>query len=218
MSNDDLTFVQRCALIILTLENREVANVELEKVLRLALKKDQRDFLKDKHKCITVRQERKGGPVWMTITDAGKNRAIAELGSPVPTGAGAGGAALYRILATLKTFLDSTGTAPATFFGMKIAEPAADVVVRTADDLETLIRKAYGVVAKRSGDFVMLSRLRPRLGDVARDEVDAALKRLNRAPDVSLVPESNQKGLTEEDRDAAVIIGNQDRHLISIGL
>jgi hypothetical protein len=43
------------------------------------------------------------------------------------------------------------------------------------------------------------------------------LIQLSRAPDVDIVPESNQKVLTPDERAAAVSIGNQDMHLISIG-
>jgi len=39
---------------------------------------------------------------------------------------------------------------------------------------------------------------------------------LSYARDVKIVPESNQKTLKQADRDAAVSIGNQDRHLIAI--
>ena len=62
-----------------------------------------------------------------------------------------------------------------------------------------------------------LTRLRPLLADVPRVEVDAALRRMNRMPDVNLVPESNQKTLTPRDREAAVTIGDQDKHLREIG-
>jgi hypothetical protein len=221
MSNDELTFTQRCALLILMIEDREVPNAELEKVLRLTLERKQRDALAKKE-LILVDQSRPRGPLSMKITKAGKKRAIAEIDLPVPAGAGAGGAALFRVFATLKVFLDNAGIPPARFFEAKatsssVIEPQIVEVV-AAEDLETLIRKTYGVVAKRSGDFVLLSRLRSRLGIVSRTDVDAALKKLNRAPDVSLVPESNQKMLTDEDREAAVVIGNQDRHLIAIGL
>ncbi len=40
---------------------------------------------------------------------------------------------------------------------------------------------------------------------------------MNRLPDVNLIPESNQKALEARDREAAVSIGNQDKHLLSIG-
>ena len=42
------------------------------------------------------------------------------------------------------------------------------------------------------------------------------IARLRRAADVSLIPEENQKTLTDEERAAAVVVGNQQNHLLSI--
>ena len=55
------------------------------------------------------------------------------------------------------------------------------------------------------------------LADVARAEVDAALRLMNRMSDVAIAPASNQKALTDTDREAAVIIGDEDKHLLWIG-
>lgn len=93
---------------------------------------------------------------------------------------------------------------------------------RRAAEVEGAVRKAYAD-ARRHQRFnnpqgwVKLSDLRAELGDrYPREEVDDALQRLNRTPDVNLVPESNQKMLTGPERSAAVILGNQDKHAISI--
>jgi hypothetical protein len=61
-----------------------------------------------------------------------------------------------------------------------------------------------------------LAALRKHLTEVPRDELDAALLRLERQPGVSLIPEENRKTLTEDDRAAALRIGNEDNHLIAI--
>jgi hypothetical protein len=58
--------------------------------------------------------------------------------------------------------------------------------------------------------------LRDELGGASREEVDVALHALYRTPEVSLIPEENQKGLTAADRAAAVVIGDQNKHLIAI--
>ncbi|MEU8175856.1 hypothetical protein AB0C14_23500 [Microbispora hainanensis] len=86
-----------------------------------------------------------------------------------------------------------------------------------SEDIETLIRKAYAQLADRPNAWVSLTQLRPLLGDTPRDKVDAALRHMIGLPDVRLVPESNQKMLTDEDRGAAVVIGDQAKHLILIG-
>ena len=48
--------------------------------------------------------------------------------------------------------------------------------------------------------------------------VDDALRRLSRDAGVNIVPESNQKMLTDADRRAALHLGGQDTHLLAIGV
>lgn len=93
-------------------------------------------------------------------------------------------------------------------------------------DLEACIRAAYTVLATYPGAWVGLARIRDELMNMqARkgmafpfpaSEVDAALNRMMDADDVNLVPESNQKSLTDRDQKAAVWIGGQWKHLMSI--
>ncbi|GHH72851.1 hypothetical protein GCM10017673_28420 [Streptosporangium violaceochromogenes] len=86
-----------------------------------------------------------------------------------------------------------------------------------AADVEARIRTAYTELAPEAGAWVSLTRLRPLLGDVARAQVDDVLTLMNRMPDVNIVPESNRKALSPQDRNAAVTIGDQEKHLLSIG-
>ncbi len=84
--------------------------------------------------------------------------------------------------------------------------------------LQDRIRSAYNVCSDYTPrTWVGLARLRTWLRDVPREEQDAALIMLSREPDVNIVPESNQKTLTVADREAALWMGNQWKHLISIG-
>jgi hypothetical protein len=92
-------------------------------------------------------------------------------------------------------------------------EPAA----QSDTDLQTRIRQAYGSLAQYPGAWVRLTALRPMLGNAPTADVNDALRRLEQAPDVNIVPESNQKTLTAEDQAAAVRIGDQDKHLLAIG-
>jgi hypothetical protein len=55
------------------------------------------------------------------------------------------------------------------------------------------------------------------LEDVSRDAVDAELDRMVEQPDVQLMAELHQRSLTDEDRKAAVDIGDEPRHLLRIG-
>jgi hypothetical protein len=212
MSDDiDLKPTQRYALLLLMAEAREVPNSYLEKDRKLFLKKSEHRDPLERAGLIKVRRERRNGPVSIELTEKGWSRAKAEFALPAPPRGGAPGAALYAILEKLGHFLERSNIAAAEFF-------TASEEIEVASDLESLIRKAYGEVAPRAGAWVMLDRIRGALGPAARAEVDAALIRLHRAPDVRLVPETNQKVLTDAERAAAVSLGNQDRHLIAIGV
>lgn len=52
-------------------------------------------------------------------------------------------------------------------------------------------------------------------GDVTRDRLDAVLKDLVSGHTVKIIPEANQKTLTDEDRAAALWLGGEYRHLIT---
>jgi hypothetical protein len=64
---------------------------------------------------------------------------------------------------------------------------------------------------------VSIAKVRSRLGDVPRQQVDETLIRMERLRDVNIVPEANQRMLTPQDQESAVIIGGQDKHLLWIG-
>jgi hypothetical protein len=198
---DDVTFAMRCMLVVLMAEAREVPNARLA-ARGLDLKKDYRDRLV-RRGWITARKVGRG--ISLELTEAGWAEAIAQLGADPPKGAGAGGAALYTVLNRLRGFLERSDLAASEFFA-------------PAEDLDALVRKAYAEIAGQSGELVSLALLRPRLAGADRPDVDAALVALSSAPDVRIIPESNQKTLTAAQRDAAVRIGNQDRHLIAIGV
>ncbi|MFE3451343.1 hypothetical protein ACFXJ8_20700 [Nonomuraea sp. NPDC059194] len=92
----------------------------------------------------------------------------------------------------------------------------ADRVVER-QEVEARVRAAYTELAREPGDWVSLADVRVRLADVPRDVMDEALRHLNRQPDVVMVPENNQKALRPEDRTAALAVGDQDKHYLSIG-
>jgi hypothetical protein len=86
-----------------------------------------------------------------------------------------------------------------------------------AIDHDTYIAILATIVAVVPAErWVSLTTVRPNLAAWTREEQDAALRQIERLADVNLVPESNQKILTAEDRAAAVEIGDQDKHLIWI--
>lgn len=82
------------------------------------------------------------------------------------------------------------------------------------DTYIAILAKIVAVVPAEQ--WVSLTTVRQHLTRWTREEQDAALRLIERLADINLVPESNQKILTQADRAAAVEIGDQDKHLIWI--
>ncbi|WP_416905011.1 hypothetical protein [Micromonospora echinospora] len=120
------------------------------------------------------------------------------------------------------TTTPSAGTTPST--GAVPAPHAADPAMTAghaapgpADDAQTLVRTAYRELAVTPGAWVGLADLRELLDEYDRETVDAALRALVRQDDVRIIPVANSKSLTARDRAAAVLIGNEANHALSIG-
>jgi hypothetical protein len=82
--------------------------------------------------------------------------------------------------------------------------------------LETQIRHAYRTLAAKPGDWVHLAKLRPLLNGASKEDVDGVLKALGRKQEVTLAPNPDRKAVQADDRAAAVLIGGDENHLISI--
>jgi hypothetical protein len=95
------------------------------------------------------------------------------------------------------------------------AESASEV---SPSELIDQIRVVYKARAQVPGDWVSIADIRDELGSVGRGQLDAALKQLEQEPDVNIVPQANEKALSERTRQAAVIIGRQPKHFIAIGV
>ena len=149
-----------------------------------------------------------GRSMTLELSDKGWKLCADLMGSEMPRGVTGAGKALFTVLAGLRRWYDREDARPAEMFFAPAEAPL--------EDLGTLIRRAYSSLASEPGAYVRLSRLRPALGDVSRADVDAALSRLQRESGVNLIPEENQKTLTDEDRDASVVVGNQHNHLLAI--
>lgn len=94
-------------------------------------------------------------------------------------------------------------------------------MIDTTTTAQDRITEAYAAIIARAGlqmgAWVMLTDLRDEVGEsINRHVMDDALRALDLRANVNLVPESNQKMLTEMDRDCAVVIGAQDKHAIAI--
>jgi hypothetical protein len=85
---------------------------------------------------------------------------------------------------------------------------------------QTRVRDAYAAILARlnaePGAWVGLADLREQLPELGKTEFDAVVRSLNSQQDVLIEEETNQKNLTPRDRDASVIIGTRQQHVISI--
>ena len=197
---------ERAVMIALMALNEETRNAELYRRYRIDVRKPIREKL---NRDGLLRSRSLGAKGFAhELTDAGWAWAVAELDAPVPPGARAGGRALYALLNGLKVALDARGMLLQELFAPRAPSPAGS--------LRDRIRQAYRGLARRPWDWVELRDLRARLGDWPRREVDQELLRMFRKEDVNLTLHEDRGRLTQADRDAALRLGVDDMHLISM--
>jgi hypothetical protein len=199
----DLTGTERSVLLVLMAESRPVPNPDLL-ALGPKLDKPGRDKL---NKLGLIESDRSGGRFVHELTDRGWRLCHDILAAGPPPRSTGPAKTLYTVLGALDRYLRRADLSLADLFGSDQPTPAT---------VEDRVRRAYAGLTPRPGGWVSLTRLRTELADTPRADVDAALHTLFRAPGVSLIPEENQKVLTAADRDAAVVIGDENKHLIAI--
>ena len=213
MSRDDLTVRQRAVLFALLGEARPVANPELEQLIGVRLDgADRRQLNARKY----VESTKVGRAYTHELADAGWRWCAQELAAPPGERAGSLERAHYKVFRLFARYLDAAGLTLAD-----IAAPAQDAPDAPGPqaDLAASIETGYRSLAATAGDFVSLRDLRLRLAeqdDRARPDVDAALTTMFTAQRINLIPQSNQQALSDADREAALRIGGEYKHLISI--
>ena len=206
MSRDDLTVRQRAVLFALLGEARQVANPELEQLIGVRLDGAERRDLNDRR---LVESTRAGRAFAHELSDAGWRWCARELAAAPADRGSSLERAHYRVFAVFARYLDAAGLSLAD-----IVRPDAEAEAEA--DLTACIEDGYRSLAASSGEFVSLRELRLRLVGRPRPEVDAALAALFTAQRINLIPQSNQRALSDADRDAALRIGGEHKHLISI--
>jgi len=221
VSRDDLTVRQRAVLFALLGEARQVANPELEQLIGVRLDgADRRQLNARKY----VESTKVGRAYVHELSDAGWRWCAQELAAPPGERATSLERAHYKVFGLFARHLDAAGLtladvvgpasdAPASTAGNAAAADAADA---DAADLTASIETRYRSLAATAGEFVSLRELRLRLADRSRPDVDAALTTMFTAQRINLIPQSNQRALTDADREAALRIGGEHKHLISI--
>ena len=207
---DELSGTEQAVLLVLMAESRPVPNAELER-LGPKLDKPKRDRLNR----LGLIESTGTRPLVHELTDTGWAlcRSLFEAAAP-PRSTGQG-KALYTLLGALHRYFEHADLVPAdVFLPAEVPAPPAAPAPEAGPEIQ--LRTAYAGLTARPGGWVSLLRLRQAVPGLPRPTVDAALISLYQQPGVSLIPEENQKVLTPADRDAAVEIGNQHKHLIAI--
>ncbi|GAB3726542.1 hypothetical protein GCM10027598_45530 [Amycolatopsis oliviviridis] len=203
---DHLGQKQIAAMLVLMVLAREVSNPELREIVGFVLDGKERRQLNDLG---LVASEQRGRPFYHELTERGWAWCEEELNvEEMPSPRTSLGSALYVLLGGLGRHLRRGN--------LKLADLFMPAIELTAEEIETRIRLAYRKLSDAPRDWVALVELRPMLGEVSTVDVDAVLKELSRSEQIRLVPESNRKTLTAAAHAAAVRIGGEDNHLLSI--
>jgi hypothetical protein len=215
MAGDELTPAENAILIVLMAEAREVLNTELDTVYGVNVRKESRDkFARTQ----LVASRKSGRTFALQLDDKGWVHVQEELNFR-SNGSRAHAAAVTALMGGLRDrVLERSGCKSLSeLFALSdvrgpVSAPDQDQILRTR------IVNAYDALKDEPAGWVSLIRLRPFFGDVSRATMDDSLRKVSREPGVTLAPQSNQKMLTDADHDAALHIGGQDKHVLSIGV
>jgi hypothetical protein len=212
MSDESLTGRERAVLFALMAVASEISNPELRARTGLDLTGPSRLKLNDLK---LVESRTLGRSLAHELTDRGWARCRAIMSEPLPGRTDSGGKAMHAVFEGLDRFLRRANLQLADVFTVLPNDPDAyqpgEVI-----DVDARIRAAYAALTPEPGAWVRLAHLRRHLEEIVQADLDAALGRLNRASDVVIAPDSDQRRLTPEDRAAALRIGGEDKHLLMI--
>jgi hypothetical protein len=208
MQGEDLSVKERAVLFALMGEAREVSNPELAERAGFRLDGKERRRLNG----LKLVDSRKVGHAYAhELTDAGWDWCATHSSEGPQGSASSMEGALYAVLGGLARYLEYSEQSLADVFQQR--DPEAPEEPR---DIAELISAAYRRLASEPGKFVKLRELRAELSDVPRSELDSPLEEMYRAQQVNLVPQANQQALTQADRESALRIGGEAKHMISI--
>lgn len=199
---------EQAALIVLTLHG-ELPNPDLNNEWGIKLSPAGRARL-NKAGLIETRTENRR--LVHKITDAGIAWCEQELPvveAPPRTGPKTRGC--FEALRRMATYLQQQG------IGLLDVLHQVDEDTPVAEEtLESLIHKVYDQLKTKPQDWVRLAHLRPKLNGAGKDEVDDTLLSMTRTGLVHLAPDSDRRALTDDDHQAAIRIGKEDKHLVAI--
>jgi hypothetical protein len=208
MQGEDLSVKERAVLFALMGEARGVTNAELAGRAGFKLDGKERRRLNDRK---LVDSPKVGRAYVHELTNDGWDWCAAHAADGPQGRASSMEGALYAVLGGLARYLEYSEQSLAEVF--QHHDPQAP---RKPVDIAELIRAAYVRLASEPGKFVRLRELRAELSDVPRGEFNSSLEGMYRAQQINLIPQSNQQALTEADRESALRVGGEAKHMISI--
>jgi hypothetical protein len=215
MPQDELSARDRAVLITLLAQARKVPNPELKELIGFPLEGAARRRLNDRK---LVESEKQGRTYAHELSDFGWRWCAEHLGTdahPRETSLERAHRIFFGVFAR---YLNSAGLSLADVVTGNLPARTAGRHERSADvDIPAQVEDAYQALAVGGSALVKLRELRLRLAGIPRTELDAALTEMFTARRVNLIPQSNQQALTAADRDAALRVGGEYKHLMSIG-
>jgi hypothetical protein len=212
---DELSVKERAVLFALLGEARQVSNPELEALIGFRLDGAERRRLND---CKLVESSKVGRAFAHELSDAGWRWCAEDLaaGPAAPgTRPAERGSSLerahYLVFGVFARYLSAAGLSLA-----EVVTAPPPTRGRHAVDVAARVEAGYRELAPASGEFVKLRELRDRLVDLPRHDVDSALAVMFTSQRINLIPQENQQALSAADRESALRIGGEDKHLISI--
>jgi hypothetical protein len=218
MHHDELSARERAVLFALLAAARKLSNAELQALIGTRLVGKERRKLNELK---LVESERQGRWFAHELSDDGWRWCADELAAGPEGRPTSLERSLYLVLGMFGRYMTAARLSLADVASLDLkARPAGRHKRRdTAEgdgDLSARVAAAYQAVAAGPGEFVRLRELRERLADIPRPGLDAALAAMFTVRRVNLIPQSNQQALTPADRESALRIGGEHKHLISI--
>jgi hypothetical protein len=216
--HDELSARERAVLFTLLSKARKVSNAELEALIGIRLEGKDRRHLNDLK---LVESEKPGRSFVHELSDAGWRWCADELTAGHEGRGSSLERSLYLTLGVFQRYMTAARLSLADVASLDLkARPAGRHKRRdTAEgdgDLTARVTAAYQALAAGPGELVKIRELRERLADIPRSPLDGALAAMFTARRINLIPQSNQQALTDADREAALRIGGEHKHLISI--
>jgi hypothetical protein len=218
---DELSVKERAVLFALLGEARQVSNQELEALIGFRLVGEDRRRLNDRKLVESTKVSR--GAFAHELSDAGWRWCAQDLAAGPAVRGSSLERAHYLVFGVFARYLNAAGLSLAEFVTAAPRDSrdggsraAGRPRGRHAVDVTARVEAGYRELAPVSGEFVKLRELRERLADIPRPDVDSALAVMFTSQRINLIPQENQQALSAADRESALRIGGENKHLISI--